>query len=83
MNDKEQLVFTKRQSTGGAYLDPNFLQAYWELVKALHELIPYDRSHGALSLQGVASMCRARTKAIVEKAKTMENIMKAVTAGRK
>jgi len=53
------------------------------LVTALHELIPDDRSHGSLQLNGVGSMCRARTKAIVDKAKTMENIMKAVTAGRK
>jgi hypothetical protein len=79
----EEIVFKKRAATGGAYLDENFYKSYWELVKALYELIPEDRSHGALGLGGVGSMCRARTKAIVEKAKTMENIMKAVTYGRK
>lgn len=77
-----ELIFTKKQATGGAYLDPNFLKAYWDLVESLHELIPEDRSHGSLSLQGVGSMCRARCKAITDKAKIMENIMKAVTAGR-
>jgi hypothetical protein len=79
----DKLIFKKRQSTGGAYLDPNFLKAYWELVEALHDLIPDDRSQGALGLQGVATMCRARVKAITDKAKTMESIMKAVTAGRR
>lgn len=83
MTPEEEIIFKKRQLTGGAYLDPEFYKAYWELVKSLHELIPDDRSHGALSLQGVASMCRARTKAIVDKAKIMENIMKAVTVERK
>lgn len=79
----EELIFKKRQVTGGAYLDPEFLKAYWELVVALHDLIPEDRSFGALQLGGVGTMCRARCKAIVDKAKTMENIMKAVTIGRR
>lgn len=79
----DEIIFKKRNPTGGAYLDPDFLKAYWELVTALHELIPDDRSHGSLQLGGVGTMCRARTKAIVDKAKTMENIMKAVTIGRK
>jgi uncharacterized protein involved in copper resistance len=83
MTSKKEIVFERKAAIGGAYLDPHFYQAYWELVEALHELIPDDRSFGALGLQGVASMCRARTKAIVDKAKIMENIMKAVTAGRK
>lgn len=80
---EDEITFKKSNATGGAYLDQDFLKAYWELVIALHELIPNDRSFGNISLHGIASMCRARTKAVVDKAKTMENIMKAVTAGRK
>ena len=80
---REEIVFKKPGATGGAYRDPEFIKAYWELVESLSELIQSDRSHGNVSIVGCASMCRARTKAIVDKAKTMENIMKAVTAGRK
>lgn len=83
MTEKDELIFRRPQNTGGAYRDEEFVKAYWEVVTALHELIPADRSHGSLALEGVASMCRARTKAVVEKAKIMENIMKAVTTGRK
>ena len=81
--EKKEIVFKKPGATGGAYRDPEFINAYWELVTSLSELITSDRAHGSLTIHGVGSMCRARTKAIVDKAKTMENIMKAVTAGRK
>lgn len=79
MNKESEIIFKKPQATGGAYLDPEFIKSYWDLVISLSELIPDDRSHGALQLSGVGAMCRARCKAISDKAKIMENIMKAIT----
>ncbi len=67
---------------GGCFGDPDFYNAYIDLIKALGELIPKDRSHGALSLKGTGAMARAKCKAVVAKARVMEEMMKAVTYGR-
>lgn len=67
----------------GVWGNDDFWRAYVDLLTELQQLIPADTSHGALALHGVAAMARAKCKAVVAKARIMEDKMKAVTAGRR
>lgn len=70
----------------GVYGDKDVYKAYKELYETVHTFmdeVSYDSGSGNLSLGGVASKCKARSKAIVAKAKMLDDMIKAVCVGRK
>jgi len=67
----------------GIWGNNDFWMSYMDLFNDLCKLIPNDCSSGNLSLPGVAARARTKCKAIVMKAKIMEDMMRAITIGRK
>lgn len=69
----------------GVYGDPDVYEAYKDLYLTLHAFMNdnQDMSYGNLSLGGVASMIRAKSSAIIQKAKILDTIIKAVCTGRR
>lgn len=73
----------KEKPLSGLYGSSELYRACKDLQDELDNFIMEDRSHGNLSLGGVASMARAKAFALVQKAKIVESITKAITNGRK
>lgn len=71
---------TMTQPDGGIWGDDDVWKALMDLRESLDTLVPEHRV--ALGLHGTGSMARAKCKAIVAKARILEDMVKAVTAGR-
>lgn len=65
----------------GVWGDDDIYKAYKDLVKELGELIPEKETIG-LHISGAAAKCRSKAKMIKAKATILEDMVKAVCAGR-
>lgn len=66
----------------GLYSDGDLFRLYNEMYDALNDFMPSDTSEGNLSIKGTASKARAKAKELVFKARALEEMTKAITAGR-
>ncbi len=71
----------KTKPRNGIWGNDNIWNAYQDLQDSLEELIP-DHAVG-LHISGTASMARAKGKAIIAKAKILNQMISAVCIGRK